>query len=203
MPLQDLLLASKVNIIRGDIAQRLMIPLAVIPCNKFCDFFAQWVGLFPNEASLLQRVSAVEAPPPTEAGPETRHKVLVLFLNSSAFMEASYDISAQSEIPDPQLLRLFVYGTLKQGFWNHDHFFRGVVTVENTMVRGRLFETSSRIPVLLVPEENILAVRTTNPRADVATQARVVARMCNPEPTPTGSRRRAQACSGAPCTGDF
>ena len=82
------------------------------------------------------------------------------------------------------MLRLFVYGTLKRGFWNHDLFCRGVLTVEDAVVRSRLFETSSSIPVLEVPEEDILAVGTTNPLADVATQAHVTARMSNPEPTP-------------------
>ncbi len=66
---------------------------------------------------------------------------------------------------------------------NHDRFCRGVLTVEDAVVRGRLFETPSGIPVLQVPEEDILAVGTTNPLADVATQASVVARMSNPEPT--------------------
>jgi len=56
------------------------------------------------------------------------------------------------------MLRLFVYGTLKRGFWNHDRFCRGVLTVEYAVVRGRLFEASSGIPVLEVPEEDILAV---------------------------------------------
>ncbi len=70
------------------------------------------------------------------------------------------------------MLRLFVYGTLKRGFWNHDRFCRGVLAVEDALVRGRLFETSSGIPVLQVPEEDILAVGTVNPLADVATQAR-------------------------------
>lgn len=82
------------------------------------------------------------------------------------------------------MLRLFVYGTLKRGFWNHDRFCRGVLTVEDAVVRGRLFETSSGIPILQVLEEDILAVGTTNPRADVATQAHVTARVSNPEPTP-------------------
>ncbi len=67
------------------------------------------------------------------------------------------------------ILRLFVYGTLKRGFWNHDRFCRGVLAIEDALVRGRLFETSSGIPVLEVPEEDILAVGTTNPLADVAT----------------------------------
>jgi len=94
------------------------------------------------------------------------------------------------------MLRLFVYGTLKCGFWNHDRFCRGVLTVEEAVVRGRLFETSSGIPVLQVPEEDILAVGTTNPLADVATQAHVTARVSNPEappqrPVPKERHRRA------------
>ena len=93
------------------------------------------------------------------------------------------------------MLRLFVYGTLKRGFWNHDRFCRGVLTVEDAVVRGRLFETSSGIPVLQVPEEDILAVGTTNPLADVATQAHVTARMSNPEPTPD---RHQENATGAP-----
>lgn len=51
------------------------------------------------------------------------------------------------------MLRLFVYGILKRGFWNHDRFCRGVLTVEDVVVRGRLFETPSGIPVLQVPEK--------------------------------------------------
>jgi gamma-glutamylcyclotransferase (GGCT)/AIG2-like uncharacterized protein YtfP len=85
------------------------------------------------------------------------------------------------------MLRLFVYGTLKRGFWNHDRFCRGVVTVEDALVCGRIFETSSGIPVLQVPEEDILAV--------VATQAHVTARMSNPEPTPD---RLSKKGTGAP-----
>ena len=93
------------------------------------------------------------------------------------------------------MLRLFVYGTLKRGFWNHDRFCRGVLTVEDAVVRGRLFETPSGIPVLQVPEEDILAVGTTNPLADVATQAHVTARMSNPEPNPDRLPRKG---TGAP-----
>jgi hypothetical protein len=101
------------------------------------------------------------------------------------------------------MLRLFVYGTLKRGFWNHDRFCRGVLTVEDAVVGGRLFETSSGIPVLEVPEEDILAVGTTNPLADVATQAHVTAGCPIPSQPPTGFRIRARARPGAPCTGSF
>jgi len=70
------------------------------------------------------------------------------------------------------ILRLFVYGTLKRGCWNHDRFCRGVLSVEEAVVRGRLYEMPSGIPVLQVPEEDILARGTADPLADVATQAR-------------------------------
>jgi gamma-glutamylcyclotransferase (GGCT)/AIG2-like uncharacterized protein YtfP len=92
-------------------------------------------------------------------------------------------------------LRLFVYGTLKRGFWNHDRFCRSVLTVEDAVFRGRLFETSSGIPVLQVPEEDILAVGTTNPLADVTTQGHVAARMSNREPTPDHLQKKG---TGAP-----
>ncbi|MBW1987856.1 MAG: gamma-glutamylcyclotransferase, partial [Deltaproteobacteria bacterium] len=43
---------------------------------------------------------------------------------------------------------LFVYGTLKRGCWNHERFCRGVLSVEEAVVRGRLYELPSGIPVL-------------------------------------------------------
>jgi len=61
------------------------------------------------------------------------------------------------------MLRLFVYGTLKRGFWNHDRFCRGVLAGENAVVRGRLFEARSGIPVLQVPKEDILAHENRRP----------------------------------------
>jgi len=73
------------------------------------------------------------------------------------------------------LLRLFVYGTLKQGCWNHERFCRGVLSVEEAVVRGRLYELPSGIPVLEVPEADVLAHGTADPLADVATQARLIA----------------------------
>lgn len=81
------------------------------------------------------------------------------------------------------ILRLFVYGTLKRGFWNHDRFCQGFLSVEDAWVRGRLFETSSGIPVLQVPEEDILAVGTVNPLADAATQAEKAARVVDLDST--------------------
>ncbi|GAB6094071.1 gamma-glutamylcyclotransferase [Desulfatiferula olefinivorans] len=101
------------------------------------------------------------------------------------------------------MLKLFVYGTLKRGFWNHDRYCRGVLTVEDALVRGRLFETSSGIPVLQVPEEDILSVGTTNPLADVATQAHVTARMSNPEPTPDRFPKNVTGAPWGPVYGEL
>lgn len=70
------------------------------------------------------------------------------------------------------ILRLFVYGTLKRGYWNHDRFCRGVLDVQEAVVRGRLYEMPSGIPVLEVPETDIIAHGTADPLADVATQTR-------------------------------
>jgi len=49
---------------------------------------------------------------------------------------------------------------------------RGVLDVQEAVVRGRLYEIPSGIPVLEVPETDILAHGTADPLADVATQAR-------------------------------
>ncbi len=78
-----------------------------------------------------------------------------------------------SKVNTNAMLRLFVYGTLKRGFWNHDRFCRGVLDVQEAMVRGCLYEMPSGIPVLQVPEVDILAHGTADPLADVATQARL------------------------------
>ena len=89
----------------------------------------------------------------------------------------------QSEIPNPQLLRLFVYGTLKRGFWNHDRFCRGVLNIREAVVRGRLYEMHSGIPVLQVPDRDVLAHGTLDALADVATQARFSEQLASyPEP---------------------
>ncbi len=101
------------------------------------------------------------------------------------------------------ILRLFVYGTLKRGFWNHDRFCRGVLTVEDAVVHGRLFETSSGIPFLEVPEEDVIAIGTTNPLADVATQAHVTACMSNPKPTPDRLPKKGTGAPWGPVYGEL
>lgn len=69
-------------------------------------------------------------------------------------------------------ISLFVYGTLKRGYWNHGVYCREAVGVEEAHVRGRLYELPSGIPVLQVPGDDIIAHGTSDPLADVATQCR-------------------------------
>lgn len=78
---------------------------------------------------------------------------------------------------------LFVYGTLKRGFWNHDRFCRGVLNIREAEVRGRLYEMHSGIPVLQVPDGDVLAHGTSDVWADVATQGRLSEQVVSsPEP---------------------
>ena len=82
------------------------------------------------------------------------------------------------------MLKLFVYGTLKRGYWNHDAFCQGVLEIRDAKVRGRLYEGPG-FPVLEVPDEDILAYGTANPLADVATQAGLSDSMgSDPRPLP-------------------
>lgn len=68
------------------------------------------------------------------------------------------------------LLRLFVYGTLKRGYWNHETYCGSAISVEQATVRGRLYELPSGIPVREVPDEDIAAAGTFSPSADLRTQ---------------------------------
>ena len=88
------------------------------------------------------------------------------------------------------MLRLFVYGTLKSGFWNHDRFCRGVLDIREAVVRGRLYEMHSGIPVLQVPDGDVLAHGTSDALADVATQARFSEQ---PAPYPEPAQQSATA----------
>ena len=89
------------------------------------------------------------------------------------------------------LLRVLVYGTLKRGMWNHERFCAGAVSIEEAVVRGRLYEMHCGLPVLQVPEADILAHGTADPCADVAAQACFDAEMAqHPDPRAKGRTRR-------------
>lgn len=74
------------------------------------------------------------------------------------------------------VITLFVYGTLKKGFPNHDRYCRNAIAIHPATVWGRLYDLGA-YPALEVPETSILAHGTADPRADAATQARLNAHM--------------------------
>ena len=91
-------------------------------------------------------------------------------------------------------IALFVYGTLKRGYSNHDAYCRGVLRVEDALVRGCLYIRPDRIPFLEVPERDILADGTEDLRADAFTQERLAGeiesgRFAVPPPGPPASGR--------------
>lgn len=63
-------------------------------------------------------------------------------------------------------MRLFVYGSLKQGEEN-DRFCRQA-HVEPATIRGRLYLQSSGYPMLVIPPAAVLAVGCGDPPADAA-----------------------------------
>jgi len=91
-------------------------------------------------------------------------------------------------------IALFVYGTLKRGFSNHDDYCRGVLPVENALVRGCLYIRPDRIPFLEVSERDVLATGTADPAADAAAQHRLARdiesrRLAETPPVPRASGR--------------
>ena len=68
------------------------------------------------------------------------------------------------------MISIFVYGTLKQGYWNHERFCKTAVNIEPAWVWGRLYSLPEGYPGLIVPKQNILATGTTNPIADAKLQ---------------------------------
>ena len=90
-------------------------------------------------------------------------------------------------------IALFVYGTLKRGYSNHDGYCRGVLAIEKAVVRGHLYIRPDRIPFLEVPKQDILAEGTADPVADAATQERLARHIgphrlaeFHPGPPPSG-----------------
>jgi gamma-glutamylcyclotransferase (GGCT)/AIG2-like uncharacterized protein YtfP len=75
------------------------------------------------------------------------------------------------------VIRLFVYGTLKRGGWNHDRFCHSAIKIETATVWGRLYHLSAGFPALVIPERSILAAGTGDPLADAAVQADFAARI--------------------------
>ena len=65
---------------------------------------------------------------------------------------------------------IFVYGTLKRGFENHDAFCKGALRVEEAVVGGELYALPFGYPALVVREGTVRAAGTANPARDIDTQ---------------------------------
>ncbi len=68
-------------------------------------------------------------------------------------------------------LRIFVYGTLKKGFSNHESYCKGVLRIVPATLRGRLYKLLPDIPVMIVPDSVILASGS----ADIGEDMRLLA----------------------------
>jgi gamma-glutamylcyclotransferase (GGCT)/AIG2-like uncharacterized protein YtfP len=68
------------------------------------------------------------------------------------------------------ILRLFVYGTLKRGYWNHQRFCAQARSIEPAVVWGRLYHLHAGFPAIEVPEGLILSQGTSDPLADARRQ---------------------------------
>ena len=82
-----------------------------------------------------------------------------------------------------RMLKLFVYGTLKRGYRNHDTYCQGALEIREAQVCGRLYDGPG-FPVLEVPDEDVLACGTADALADAATQRRLSER-AGKDPGPT------------------
>ena len=71
------------------------------------------------------------------------------------------------------ILRLFVYGTLKRGYWNHQRFCAQARSTEPAVVWGRLYHLHAGFPALEVPEGLILDRGSVDPQTDARRQQEI------------------------------
>ena len=70
--------------------------------------------------------------------------------------------------PAGEPLRVFAYGTLKQGLRNHAAYCKGTLETHAAETWGRLFVWEPGIPILQVPDEKILVMGSQNLASDLA-----------------------------------
>ncbi len=68
------------------------------------------------------------------------------------------------------MISIFVYGTLKQGYCNHERYCKTAFSIEPAWVWGRLYHLRAGYPGLEIPKTDILARGTRNPLADESVQ---------------------------------
>ena len=68
------------------------------------------------------------------------------------------------------ILRLFVYGSLKKGFSNHDRYCSGAIGIKPAHLHGRIFKLTPEFPTIVVPESDILAFGSADTAYDLFLQ---------------------------------
>lgn len=98
-------------------------------------------------------------------------------------MTSAHEADRQGDAgPETEFLDVFVYGTLKQGFENHAAYCRGAIGVRSAWTWGRLHLWSERIPILDVPQPQVLMHGSGDLAADLrAAQALALAGLA-PDP---------------------
>lgn len=80
------------------------------------------------------------------------------------------------------MLRVFVYGTLKRGFHNHERLCQAATACHPATTWGQLYHLPAGYPALIIPDGHALALGTGNPLADARTQQNFKsAETCRPE----------------------
>lgn len=67
-------------------------------------------------------------------------------------------------------VRIFVYGTLKKGFRNHDRFCGNAISIEPATVNGKLYDTGYSFPAMQLSDNSADIVHgeiITLPEADL------------------------------------
>ena len=67
-------------------------------------------------------------------------------------------------------VKIFVYGTLKKGFRNHDRFCGNAISIEPAMVNGKLYDTGWGFPAMQLsdnPDDIVHGEIITIPEADL------------------------------------
>jgi gamma-glutamylcyclotransferase (GGCT)/AIG2-like uncharacterized protein YtfP len=67
-------------------------------------------------------------------------------------------------------LKIFVYGTLKRGFPNHERYCKGLLRAEPACLTGRLFKLTAQIPVMMIPDDHVLVQGSADTSADMRLQ---------------------------------
>ena len=92
-----------------------------------------------------------------------------------ATLPAAYNLTrtiTERTTTEPTRLTLFVYGSLKRGFENHEVFCRDALYTGEAVAQGRLYDLPDGYPGLVVPNGIVQATGTGDPWADAATQER-------------------------------